>query len=56
MLEWNKLHPYNAVHVVRIPEALDLERLRSAITATLEGKGLTCLVFTPPMWRSSSPV
>ena len=47
MLEWNKLHPYNAVHVVQIPEALDLERLRSAITATLEGKGLTGLALDP---------
>lgn len=45
MLQWNELHPYNAVHVVRIPEALDLERLRCAITATLEGKGLTGLAL-----------
>ena len=45
MLQWNELHPYNAVHVVRIPEALDLERLKNAITATLEGKGLTGLTL-----------
>ena len=45
MLQWNELHPYNAVHVVRIPEALDLERLKRAITATLEGKGLTGLAL-----------
>jgi hypothetical protein len=43
MLEWNDLHPYNAVHVVRIPERLDVERLRTIIRRTLEGKGLTGL-------------
>jgi len=43
MLQWNDLHPYNAVHVVRIPGALELERLRSTIATTLEGKGLTGL-------------
>lgn len=47
MLQWNELQPYNAVHVVRIPEALDLERLKRAITATLEGKGLTGLALDP---------
>jgi hypothetical protein len=45
MLQWNELHPYNAVHVVRIPEALDLERLKSAITMALEGKELTGLAL-----------
>ena len=45
MLQWAELHPYNAVHVVRIPEALDLERLERAITMTLEGKGLTGLAL-----------
>jgi hypothetical protein len=47
MLQWNELHPYNAVHVVRIPEALDPERLKRAIAATLEGKGLTGLALDP---------
>jgi hypothetical protein len=47
MLQWNELHPYNAVHVVRIPESLDLERLKQAITVTLEGKGLTGLTLDP---------
>ncbi len=45
MLQWNELHPYNAVHVVRLSEALDPERLKRAITATLEGKGLTGLAL-----------
>ena len=47
MLQWNELHPYNAVHVVRIPEALDPERLKGAVAATLEGKGLTGLALDP---------
>jgi hypothetical protein len=47
MLQWNELHPYNAIHVVRIPEALDQERLKRAIAATLEGKGLTGLALDP---------
>src|SRR5580765_1087151 len=41
MLDWNELHPYNAVHVVRVPAALDLPRLREAIQTTLEALGLT---------------
>jgi hypothetical protein len=45
MLQWNDLHPYNAVHVVRIPEVLEVERLKSVITTTLEGKGLTALTL-----------
>jgi hypothetical protein len=43
MLQWNDLHPYNAVHVVRIPGQLDLDRLKRVITTTLERKGLTGL-------------
>jgi hypothetical protein len=43
MLDWNELHPYNAVHVVRVPATLDLPRLREVIQATLEGLGLTNL-------------
>jgi hypothetical protein len=43
MLDWNELHPYNAVHVVRVPAALDFPRLREAIQTTLERLGLTNL-------------
>lgn len=43
MLQWNDLHAYNAVHVVRIPAALDLERLAGAVNGTLEIHGLTGL-------------
>lgn len=45
MLQWNDLHPYNAVHVVRISGALEVEHLKHAITSTLEGKGLTGLAL-----------
>lgn len=45
MLQWNDLHPYNAVHVVRVPAALDLERLRQIIDSTLEELGLTGLTL-----------
>ena len=43
MLQWNDLHAYNAVHVVRIPGAFDLERLQTAIDGILETLGLTNL-------------
>ena len=43
MLQWNDLHPYSAVHVVRIPGRLDEDRLRKGIQATLEARGLTHL-------------
>jgi len=40
MLQWNDLHPYSAVHVVRIAGRLDEDRLRKGIQATLEARGL----------------
>ena len=43
MLQWNELHPYNAIHVIGIPGALEFERLKGVIAATLEAKGLTGL-------------
>ena len=43
MLRWRALHPYNAVHVLRIEAPLDVARLRAAIARTLEGEGLTGL-------------
>jgi NRPS condensation-like uncharacterized protein len=45
MLQGNDLHPYNVVHVVRVPAALDLERLRSALNGTLEAHGLASLAL-----------
>lgn len=41
MLHWNELHPYNAVHAVRLPGTPDLQRLRHAIHVTLQHHGLT---------------
>jgi NRPS condensation-like uncharacterized protein len=45
MLQWNDIHPYNAVHVVRILAAPGLERLSHVIDTTLESKGLTALTL-----------
>jgi hypothetical protein len=39
-LRWSELHPYNAVHLVRVPQAPDLERLRRAIADTVSRLGL----------------
>src|SRR5262245_26729696 len=43
MLEWDALHSYNVVHVVRVAQALDFGRLRNIVRATLEARGLTGL-------------
>lgn len=45
MLQWNDLHPYNAIHVVRIPAAFDSERLARAVNGTLAAHGLTGLTL-----------
>lgn len=45
MLQWNDLHPYNAVHVVRVPCRFDPGHLKRVITGTLEGKGLAMLTL-----------
>lgn len=45
MLLWNEIHPYNAVHVVRIRGVLEVARLRACIAATLEKRGLSQLVL-----------
>ena len=41
MLRWRDLHPYNAVHVVRIDVPLDGARLRADIEQELARQGLT---------------
>ncbi len=43
MLRWNSMHAYNAVHVVRVPQPLDLERLGRVIDTEMEQLGLTGL-------------
>ncbi len=45
MLQWNELHPYNAVNVVRISGALEFERLQKAINGTLQIWGITGLTL-----------
>ncbi len=45
MLRWRELHPYSAVHVVRIGHPLDLARLASVIGGQLAGFGLTGLTL-----------
>jgi hypothetical protein len=47
MLQWNDLHPYNAVHVAQVPGVLDFERLKCAVAVTLERKGLTTFALDP---------
>jgi hypothetical protein len=43
MLRWRDLHPYNAVHVVIVAEALDSDRLSDAIAHQLQAFGLADL-------------
>lgn len=51
MLRWKDLHPYNAVHVLRIDAALDEAGLRGAIAAQLESWGLTGLEVRKGRYR-----
>jgi hypothetical protein len=41
MLRWRELHPYTAIHAVRVERALDAARLTAGIDAQLEALGLT---------------
>ena len=43
MIQWDALHPYNAIHVVRISGAFDPARLQDALATTLQTLGLTGL-------------
>jgi hypothetical protein len=45
MLRWRELHPYNAVHVVRVDLPLDAARLTRDLDDTLLSLGLTGLVL-----------
>src|SRR4029434_697101 len=51
MLRWRELHPYNAVHVVRVDARLDAPRLAREIDAILAARGLTGLVLDTPRAR-----
>jgi hypothetical protein len=48
MLHWRDIHPYNAVHVVIVAEALDGARLGEAITRELQARDLAHLELTGP--------
>ena len=45
MLRWRELHPYSAVHAVRVGAPLDAARLETAIRQELEARGLTRLTL-----------
>jgi hypothetical protein len=45
VLMWDDMHPYNAVHVVRIPQPLDTSKLKNSIDQHRESKGLTGIVI-----------
>lgn len=51
MLRWRELHPYNPVHVVHVPQALDAGRLRACIGERVEALGLTGLLVDSTRWR-----
>jgi NRPS condensation-like uncharacterized protein len=51
MVQWNTWHPYNAVHGVRVPGPLDLERVRRCVDEALERWGLTGLELNPEQGR-----
>lgn len=43
ILRWRALHPYNAVHVVRVWQPIDAVRLEAALRGQLELLGITGL-------------
>ena len=45
MLRWREIHPYNAVHVIRLPGPLAGEDVERAIATVLAAQGLTGLVL-----------
>ncbi|HEY2816676.1 MAG TPA: hypothetical protein VGK44_06020 [Casimicrobiaceae bacterium] len=45
MLRWRELHPYNAVHVVRIVKPFERARVEAVIAERLRAAGLTGLVI-----------
>jgi NRPS condensation-like uncharacterized protein len=45
MLQWNELHPYNAIHVARVPAVFDHKLLTRVIQSTIHRLGLSGLVL-----------
>ncbi len=40
MVQWNQLHPYNAIHVAEVPGLLDPARLRTRINTVVQRRGM----------------
>ena len=59
MLQWNEFHPYNAVHVVHVPEHFDLEPIETAVADAIGSLGVGELEFdrrnNPRTLRQSAP-
>lgn len=51
MLRWRELHPYNPVHIVHVPQTLDVARLRACISERTEALGITGLAVDTARWR-----
>lgn len=47
MLQWNHLHPYNAIHGLRLPNPVNPQQLQTSIHQTLEAKHLTQCLISP---------
>lgn len=47
MLNWEDLHPYVAVHALKLPRPVPRARLRDSVDAVLAQAGLTCVSFDP---------
>jgi hypothetical protein len=47
MLDWNDIHPYNAVHVVRVAQSLELDRLEKVVSLSLNTLGLHSFTLDP---------
>lgn len=51
MLRWRGLHPYTAVHVLRVPAPLEPARLEAALRRVLEQLGLTGFTLSGGRFR-----
>ncbi len=51
MLRWRELHPYNAVHAVRVDAPLDPGRLERTLNEVIEARGLAGFVLDPARGR-----
>jgi hypothetical protein len=47
MLQWNTMHPYVAIHVMRLRGAFDAARLQSCVKRTIEKRGISQVTLNP---------